>query len=296
VAQLAQGVIHAMFLSKVRFALVAVLVLGALTVAGGRVVFDTPAQGQDRPPEAKAPPPQDRPRVAPEQKSAKTPDPQADARAQLEQARAELTQRMRVLELVERDQSRAMLDLRLKLLVLEEELRGLERTRDTELADYRRRLEQSEKTPALIFGDLPKEIDDLTIRLSDLQKVGGEKALDEIDRLKKNLQQRRHRLVGEAEELRRGCLMIEERFAKKSLVLRQEILGLEEQLRLIERRAGREVNHAEAAVDAAAARVRQIEGLPASGRGNPELERRIEELLRKMAALRKELKRQREGK
>jgi RNA polymerase sigma factor (sigma-70 family) len=303
-AHLAQGVIHAMFLNKVKYALGAMLVLGALAVAGSRVVFDAPAQGQDRPPEAarkpkpeaKAPQVPDRARVEPAQKPARPPaDPQAEGRAQLERAKDELTERMRLLEAVEREQSRATLDLRLKLLALEEELRGLERTRDAEMADYRRRLEQSEKTPVLIFGELPQEIEDLTALLRVLQKKV-DKEDEKIDRLKKELLQRRNRLADEAEALRRGGLMIEERFAKKSLVLRKEILGVEEQLRLIERRAGRELSHAESAVDAAAARVRQMEGLPAAGRSNPELERRIEELLRELAALRKELKRHREGK
>jgi RNA polymerase sigma factor (sigma-70 family) len=296
VAQLAQGVIHAMFLSKVRFALVAVLVLGALAVAGGRVVFDTPAQGQDRPPEAKAPPPQDRPRVAPEQKPAKPPpDPQVQAREQLYRPQKELEERMKMLEVIERDQSRATLDLRMKLLMLEEELRSLERTRDAELADHRRRLELADKTPHSFFGDLVREIQ---ARESILQKLEASPNPDvaEIKRQRGQLRDRRDKLAKDMEEVRRGGLMIEERFAKKSLVLRQEILTLEEQLRLIDRRAGRELSHAESAVDAAAVRIRQMEGLPAPGRGNPELEQRIEELLREMAALRKELKRHREGK
>jgi RNA polymerase sigma factor (sigma-70 family) len=304
-AQLAEGVIHAMFLSKVRYVFASVLILSAIAAVAGRVAFDAPAQGQDRAPEgaarkpqpeAKAPPAQDRPRVQPARESEKRPvDPQVEGQAQLERAKKELEQRMSELELIERQHSRFTMDLRLKLLALEEELRGLERTRDAELAAFRSRLEQAEKTPASIFGELPREIDDLSDRLRELQKLG--KPDDPmIERLKKALVDRRNRLADDKDALRQGGLTVEKRFAEKSLPLRKEILTLEEQLRLVERRAGRELSQAEASVDAAAARIRQLEGLPTAGRPNAELERRLGELMREMAALRKELKRQREGK
>jgi RNA polymerase sigma factor (sigma-70 family) len=291
-AHLAQGVIHAMFLSKLRWAVGVVLVLGVLGVTASLVVLDTPVQGQDRPRVAEAPNtvrPPERPR----------PEPQKDIQEQSAAARRDLEQRTEHLVVVERQHSRETLNLRLKLLALEEELRGIERTRDAELANHRRRIKLADQDPKSVFGGLPAEINQLTLQLDKLN-AAEKPDTAMIERLQKALEKRRIQLANDADDLRRGEVLIEERYSVRTLPLRKEKLTLEEDLRLIERRASRGIAFAEAEISAAANRVSQLEGLPklsgAVSRPNSELERQLAELLREVAELRKELKRQREGK
>src|SRR5262249_31789344 len=92
----------------------------------------------------------------------------------------------------------------------------------------------------------------------------------------------------------------ERRYAKELLELRRQILNAEEALKPLQRRAAREPDRALAEVQAAAARVRQLEGLPsvppAPDRPNADLVRKLDDLAREVAELKKELKRLREDK
>jgi RNA polymerase sigma factor (sigma-70 family) len=292
VVHLTEGVIHAMFLSKLRWTVGVVLFLGILGIAGSQLAFDAPAQGQDRPQAIGSPKPE-RPREQPKEAL------QQEARAQLERAREELTKRSDQLAMIEHQHSQETLDLRLKLLTLEEELRGLERTRDAELANHRQRIKLAETDPRRIFGDLPAEIDYLSRLLDQIRQLGKPDQA-KVEALQKDLAMRRNQLANETDELRTSGVKIEKRFAQESIRLRKEILTVEEELRLRERRASRSVGFAEAEVTASANRVRQLEGLPAAAglpsRPIADLDRQLGQLLREVGELRKEVKRLREGK
>jgi RNA polymerase sigma factor (sigma-70 family) len=295
-AHLAQGVMNAMFLSKVKFALGIGLVLGALALAGSRVVFDMPARGQDVPREGVAQK-AERPLV----------DRQVDVQAQLDRARDELSRREEALNKSEERQSTALIDARLKLLELEEQLRALERRQEVELAELQRRRVQPDPVTSAEHAELQKGIDSLTSGLYRMRDRGVAKDDKTVQSVETQLRQYREKLLDgyarletQRREARAEATERERGYSQERIRYRKEILAAEEHIRLLERRAMRETERLQAALDAASARVRQLEGLtPAAaptGRSNAEWQRRLDELIREVAELRRELKRQREGK
>ncbi len=93
---------------------------------------------------------------------------------------------------------------------------------------------------------------------------------------------------------------VEAKHSESSLNLRKQIMKVEETIRLSERRSDRGIARGVAALESATERVRLLEGLPTAPepprRSSAEIERKLDELLREVADIKKELKRLREGK
>jgi hypothetical protein len=260
------------------------------------VVFDSPAQGQDVPREAVA------------QRAERPPvDRQVDVQAQLDRARDELSRREKELNTSEERQSEALIIARLKLLELEEQLRALERRQEVELAELQRRREQPDPAMSAEHAELQKGIESLTSGLHRMRDRGVAKDDKTVQAVETQLREYRQKLLEGYERLesqrrdaRTEAAERERGYSQQRLRYRREILAAEEHIRLLERRGMRETERLQAALDASAARVRQMEGLvPAAatpGRSNAELQRRLDELAREVAELRRELKRLRDGK
>jgi RNA polymerase sigma factor (sigma-70 family) len=292
---LAQGVLHAMFLNKLACALGAVVVVGALAVTAGRFASETPAREEGQPPARAA-------SVTAQQPAE---PPRAEERlAQLDRARDELRMREGLLDKVEQQASLKITEARLKLLELQEQLRVWERKQEFELVAQRRKQEREERDGEPLTLELREKTEELARRIRDLKAASKEPNLETLRRLEEELRKYREKLLTEMrvadaaryDERERA----EQRYSKELLDLRTQILIAEEALKQLERRVARETGRALADVEAAAARVRQLEGLspapPAPDRPNAELSRKLDDLAREVADIKKELKRRREDK
>jgi RNA polymerase sigma factor (sigma-70 family) len=294
VVHLAQGVLHAMFLNKLVAALGAVVVVGVLAAAVGRVASE--ASGEEGRLPAAAEPAAAQPPAEPAR---------ADERAaQLDRAREELQLREKLLDKVEERVSQELTEARLKLLELQERLRLLERKQEAELAVLRRKQERAEKDGVPQVLELREKAEELALRIRDLKASPDDPKPEMMRRLQEELRKYREKLQDEmraADEAHSVAREHAERlYAQEMLELRKPILVAEEALKTLERRAARETNRALGDVEAAAARVRQLEGLPPApptpGRPNADLERKLDDLAREVADIKKELKRLREEK
>jgi RNA polymerase sigma factor (sigma-70 family) len=291
---LAERVIHAMFVSKLQGMVAVVLVLGVLAVAAGKMVFDAPVQGQQQP------------QIMAHQGPERLPlEPRngEKGKPQLDKARDDLAQRSVQLDQLEERRSRALLDARLELLDFDETLQALERKREERLEELRRNLGMNDSARET---ELRKAISELSSRILNLQ-AGQEdvptvmkKFQEQLDRNLNKLRKELSFLENLRKEHRATAAQLETEYFEKRLELRKKILSTEERIRQIERRTAREVDQGRTAVEEAAARVRELEGLPPaaakSNRSTVELERRIDELQREVNDLRRKLKRQRESK
>jgi RNA polymerase sigma factor (sigma-70 family) len=293
---LAQGALHAMFMNKLVCTLGAVVMAGALTFAVGRVASEVP--GEREAPQAATTPGA----VQPQAERPKAEDPAA----LLDRAKKELLIREERLQKVEERLSQELTEARLKLLELEEGLRSYER-QWVILTDLRRRnREATEKLGAAKAVESQQDVERLTSQIREMKNKssGTEAQKTLLARLEQELIQAQTNLARELErtkEVRFDLVNAEEhKHAIELLDRRKGILIAEEKLRLLERRAARETDHAQTAVEAAAARVRQLEGLDPtpepSGRPNTDLQRKLDDLLREVSDLKREVKRLREGK
>lgn len=292
---LAQGVLHAMFLNKLACTLGALVVFGALAATVGRFASEAPVQAQGEPPaqtKAAAAQPPAEPAKADERD------------AQLDRARDELLVREALLDKVEERTSKELTEARLKLLELQERLGALERKQEFELAVQRRKQERADKEGDARTLELREKAEELARRIRDLRAVSKDPDPEILRRLEGELRKHRENLRDEMRAADEAHYVerekADQRYARDLLELRRHILIAEEDFKLLERRVARETGRASADVEAAAARVRQLEGLPtvppAPDRPNAELSRKLDELAREIADIKKELKRQREDK
>jgi hypothetical protein len=281
-----------MLLNKLVCAVGAVVMAGALTFAVGRVASEAPGAGGV--PQAAASgagqPPVERPK--------------ADDRAALiKQAKEELRQKEVLLEIVEKQYSQELTDARLKLRELEQQLREDERRREFKLARVE---EMRDDFEVAKWRERVTELTRLIQNQREAERLNakGETNPASVTRLLKERSEAQAKLQEESKRLAESLHVmredIERLHSRDSLEHRRLVLRAEESLRLLERRAERETDRAKSAVDAAAARVLQLEGIgptpEPSGRPNSQLERKLDELLREVTDLKREVKRLREGK
>jgi RNA polymerase sigma factor (sigma-70 family) len=292
---LAQGVLHAMLLNKLVCALGAVVMVGALTFAVGRVASETP-DAEEAPQAAAAP--------GSRQPQAEQPK-REDRTALLERAWDELHHREKLLEEVEQKLSEELTDARLKLLELQELLRSQERRREAILALQQRKLERtSERDESGEVLAARAQVEQLASQIQRLQMVAKETKPELLDSFQQELRKARVILQTELKkaegELLGHWMEAEQQHTDAIIAMRKRVLAAEEKIRLLESRAARETDRAKAAVEAAAARVLQLQGIgPApepSARQDTQLQRKLDELLREVSDLKREVKRLREGK
>ncbi len=297
--QLAQGVLHAMFVRKLVCVIGMVLLFGTLAVTVGWVAAPTPA-GATEPTAALAAQGAEPTRIEPKE--------DGNRPAQLDQARTVLAHQVDRLEEVEDLSLKPLLEARTKLLELEEKLRALEGQRAAAIAELHRAMkrEDPEALPEVVEGR--KHITLLTSQILAVKTTGATpdsspqlKSLqDELEKQRIHLEQELKGADRRLRDRQQEVAQVERMYAGALLEVRLQILVAEEKVHRVERRSSREVGRATAAVDAAAARVRQLEGLPSapesSSRAGGDLDRKLDELLREVAEIKRELKRQREGK
>jgi hypothetical protein len=300
VTSLAEGVLRAMWLTKVKVA--ASLLLTVAVVAGGAGLLAYRVWGAEQPgaqtdEQAPAPASQEVPQPPPAAQPRREADQDllqaAKERLQVEKERQEAEKREHEFELrrmnehlerLERDfqkqeekWSDELLEARKQLIVAEEQLRGLERRQAAQ--------RDSAEEGAELRG-AEKNVQSLRSAL--------EQVTTKIDR---------DQIMARLEEARAAQRTIEQRIEKKEqertaelVEARLKVAVAEERLRRVERRQATQRERAQAQLQALDERIRQLQGGPPRPEAAParvqELERKVDQLLREVMELRRELRRQ----
>jgi RNA polymerase sigma factor (sigma-70 family) len=274
VAALVNGVVQAMFVNKLKWAVALVMVM----CLGGTGLGWWAYRGNAGRPEARAgrPPDERRPndeaggdRAVPPAKKPAADEDREKALAEekerlLRKANVELDRAEREADELEKKLSEEMVQLRLALMQAEEELRSTERQEALKREEIQAELKKIDREMA--------EVDKKVARPEDAKK------------LKAPLEERAARLRAMARE------------SRDRAELREKMVKAEEDIRLAERLADRARARAADHIEEATARLRQAQGqaLPEKTPDLRSLERKLDRLQREVEELRRELRRSKE--
>jgi RNA polymerase sigma factor (sigma-70 family) len=271
VAALVQGALHAMWIAKVKMALVVALVVGVAGTGAGWLTLGGSGAG----PVAVA---ADTPAKKTEQ--GREEDPQRGKEVEREkliaQTREEIREEEGRAENLEQDMMEKLIEARGRLVEAEERLRLFQRERPGGVADpVAARLRDEIK---MLESDIDR-VRESSVRGRAPQHLneGLNKKRDELNK--------REVLIREAEE----------KHTRKLIEFRKMVVREEERLRLFERRQAMQRENAGLRREALVERLRQLEGGPPSaelpGRQVQKLERKLDALQRELTELRRELRR-----
>jgi RNA polymerase sigma factor (sigma-70 family) len=276
VAALAEGALKAMYLSKVKMAMVVIAVIG-LAGAGFGWLGTGPGKGGLAPmPAATAA----EPGVKPRPPMAAADRDKRDRRAEL-LARAKKELLIVADEAEQRDEqfSEKVIEARERLMELEQRLRTAEADKQMPRPGAEEaRLLQEESLLDADMANIRR-----TAKPADLPRL--------LERVQKNLAEVRK----QRDQLREERATVRAKIAAELLVLRKQIIRAEEDLRRLERKRDSARNEAERRREALADRLRSLEdggeAAPSPERSLRRLERRLKSIENEMAELRQEIRR-----
>jgi RNA polymerase sigma factor (sigma-70 family) len=303
VLTLTEGVLRAMFLSKIKL-VAAALLATALAGAGAAWVISYRAEAGEPSAAgtaAQAAPPADAPPA-----SRNAADRQAeDKRADPERARKEQEKRLEQAqklwlqaesEVVELEEAwlKQFVEARLRVLDLRDELKSKERERDNA---PRGPNPPEDATLQTLKADRKRAEEDLFVA-----KASAKENDPTIQRLAKKLEEldaRVHSRLGELEkEAAEKTRKRDEDFTKLLHVLRRDLVVAEEKLAALQRRQERHRDQARRDVEERAQRVRQLQqaldegepAVPPAGRSAADLEKKLDQVLRELSELRRSVR------
>jgi RNA polymerase sigma factor (sigma-70 family) len=307
VTSLMEGVLRAMWLTKLK--IVASLLLTAGVVVGGTGMLAYGVLGTGQPGAQAEEQPLSKPAQAPQGLPPPAAQPRREAdqdllqaekeRLQVEKERLEAEKQERereraqakdqvnrleaVLQKQEEQWSDELIEARKQLLIAEEQLRRLERR---QAAQRERGQEQVE---------LRRAEEDVLWLQNTLREMAAREKNAELSAGRRQLSLQLDEARAKLRKLEPLVEKLEQQRTEELIEARQKVVIAEERLRQLERRQATQRERTQAQLQAADERIRQLQGAPsqpapAQGRIQ-ELERKVDQLLREMAELRREMRR-----
>jgi hypothetical protein len=292
ITSLTEGVLKAMFLTKLKVALVVVVLLVTGLVGAGVGLYRSALQGAERSgadKNAQAKPVAaadlaDHPATPKQGETIDPPkverDPERSMQIELAKARKDLDSARADLLEKERNWTEELIRARRQLTELEEGLRQKEQ----ELEEQRAVRHMSVEAERSYLRDKEKRLRELENRV----EAAKERENQEIQRTSKAIDETNQR-IRRLEEINAE---LDHRRAQDLLKPRFELIAAEEYLRLLERQQALQRDWARAETQAAEERIRQLEGrsvrADSAGRRLAELESKVDILLSEMRELRKQ--------
>jgi hypothetical protein len=307
-AALTQGALKAMWLTKLKVTAAVLLAVGVAGAGAGTLAIgvfgaEQPSARAAEEPKPPVPAREQQPQRPPtgEARREAPPDRTQENQPTLERkaAGAALEEMKAVFQRNERIWTAEVVEARKALVVAEEKVRRLERRQAAEREKEQAELKATVRQPLL---QAEKVLETLQTRLEDFRKLTANNNPG-IEGMERQIKQKRLQVEDLREKARAELRELEQRFEKMEdtrtdqlVKARQEVVVAEERIATIERQQVIERESDRARVEAAEARVGRLAGdLPRGAPVDPrvrELESKVERLLREVAELRRELRRQ----